>query len=103
MRRKRLFVGFTAMVAMLTVVLSMKGTVSAQETLLLSFNYDNGDQPIAGVTIDGSGNLYGTTFYGGAEGNGMVFELSPGSGGWVETVSTASPATAPARSFPTAV
>jgi uncharacterized repeat protein (TIGR03803 family) len=100
MRRKRLFVGFTAMVAMLTVVLSMTGTVSAQETLLLSFNYDNGDQPIAGLTIDGSGNLYGTTFYGGAEGNGMVFELSPGSGGWVETVLYSFTGNGPSPFFP---
>jgi uncharacterized repeat protein (TIGR03803 family) len=37
--------------------------------------------------MDASGNLYGTTFSGGKNYNGTVFELSPTSGGsWVETI-----------------
>jgi len=44
---------------------------------------------MAGVTFDKSGNLYGTTYYGGAShgfGSGVVYELSPTSGGgWTET------------------
>jgi uncharacterized repeat protein (TIGR03803 family) len=46
----------------------------------------------AGVVVDSSGNLYGTTYSGGTsssacnEGCGVVFELSPTSSGWVETV-----------------
>ncbi len=43
--------------------------------------------PIADMVIDAKGNLYGTTFAGGAYGLGTVFELSPGTGGtWTEKV-----------------
>jgi uncharacterized repeat protein (TIGR03803 family) len=42
-------------------------------------NCTDGEYPIAGVTMDSSGNLYGTTEYGGANGFGAVFEL-PASG-----------------------
>ncbi len=45
---------------------------------------------VYGIARDSAGNLYGTTYYGGiggSDGNGMVFKLSPGSGGvWEETV-----------------
>lgn len=37
--------------------------------------------PYGGLTSDASGNLYGTTYYGGAGGLGSVFELSPMAGG----------------------
>jgi uncharacterized repeat protein (TIGR03803 family) len=35
----------------------------------------DGNFPYGGLTIDGSGNLFGTTMDGGAEGYGVVFEL----------------------------
>jgi uncharacterized repeat protein (TIGR03803 family) len=38
----------------------------------------DGSQPFAGVTIDSSGNLYGTTQYGGLGENGMVWEITAG-------------------------
>jgi uncharacterized repeat protein (TIGR03803 family) len=38
------------------------------------------------LTFDKLGNLYGTTCGGGANGYGIVFELSPGAAGWTETV-----------------
>jgi uncharacterized repeat protein (TIGR03803 family) len=57
------------------------------EQVLYSFNYHNGAVPNAGLIFDGSGNLYGTTFLGGPLGNGVVFELTRGSGGsWADTV-----------------
>ena len=37
----------------------------------------NGKYPQAGLILDTKGNLYGTTYGGGAHGNGTVFELSP--------------------------
>jgi len=41
----------------------------------------------APLTIDGLGNLYGTTWAGGAYGYGTVFEVSPvGDGSWTETI-----------------
>lgn len=49
-------------------------------TTLASFNGADGANPDAGVTIDASGNLYGTTRYGGENGDGTVFEVAKGSG-----------------------
>jgi len=47
----------------------------------------HGSQPYAGLIFDQAGNLYGTTFYGGAHGLGTVFELIPnGDGTWKEHV-----------------
>src|SRR5208282_5317816 len=45
--------------------------------------------PYAGLFMDASGNLYGTTAGGGAWGKGTAFELSPPSaagGGWTESI-----------------
>jgi uncharacterized repeat protein (TIGR03803 family) len=64
-----------------------------RESVLYSFSGPDGDSPNAGLTFDKLGNLYGTTMHGGfaadCAGNGgcgVVFELSPSSGGWNETV-----------------
>jgi len=47
----------------------------------------DGGTPYGGLVMDLSGNLYGTTFAGGASGQGTVFELTPGGNGtWTETV-----------------
>lgn len=72
-----------ASVATLIVVLvfSVSRTV-AQETILLNYNGKNGAGPAVTMAADKSGNLYGTTNYGGAfasackgMGCGTVFEL----------------------------
>ena len=58
------------------------------ETTLYQFGAVKGDgsNPLGGVIFDASGNLYGTTSYGGPHGDGTVFELSPQSNGtWQET------------------
>jgi uncharacterized repeat protein (TIGR03803 family) len=64
-----------------------------KETALHAFNAKNGSFPNAGLIFDSAGNLYGTTTFGGPGctsalcGNGLVFELSPISGGgWKEEV-----------------
>jgi uncharacterized repeat protein (TIGR03803 family) len=59
-----------------------------RETAIHSFgNGTDGLSPRAGVIIDTAGNLYGTTFLGGANSEGAVFEVSPQSGGgWKEQV-----------------
>jgi uncharacterized repeat protein (TIGR03803 family) len=60
---------------------------SWSEKLLHSFNLSgDGSEPFGELAIDGSGNLYGTTGYGGESttcfgGCGTVFELSPQAGG----------------------
>ena len=54
------------------------------ENTLHNFTDQGGDgcNPGGGLIFDQSGNLYGTTTWGGTYGYGMVFELSPnGSGG----------------------
>jgi uncharacterized repeat protein (TIGR03803 family) len=63
-----------------------------KETVLHSFcserNCADGASPLAGLIIDAAGNLYGTTFLGGAHGKGTVFELSfdAVTQKWTETV-----------------
>jgi uncharacterized repeat protein (TIGR03803 family) len=61
------------------------------EKVLYSFTGgSDGGEPLAGVTLDADGNLYGGTAVGGvlncSFGCGTVFELSPGSSGWTESV-----------------
>ena len=47
------------------------------ETVLQNFNSSSdGSNPYAGLIMDAAGNLYGTTFRGGASNAGTVFELS---------------------------
>jgi uncharacterized repeat protein (TIGR03803 family) len=40
-------------------------------------NSNDGEYPASGVTLDASGNLYGTTNYGGTKGQGTVWEIMP--------------------------
>ncbi len=59
------------------------------ESVLLAFNYADGEQPHGQLVFDASGNLYGTTQFDNQTncGCGLVYELSPASGGlWNQTV-----------------
>lgn len=57
------------------------------ETVLHTFGTGtDGRNPVVGMVRDSAGNLYGTTPIGGASNHGVVFELSPGSNGWTETI-----------------
>jgi uncharacterized repeat protein (TIGR03803 family) len=69
----------------IAVTLSVAGSAFAQETVIRLFNNNDGYDPIAGMIIDASGNLYGSTFYGGIYGAGNIFKLAPKGGTWVET------------------
>ena len=71
----------------LTVV---TGAFAATEKELYSFNANSkrGIYPYAAVIADPAGNLYGTTLFGGAFGDGEVFELvkPTGKGAWTQTI-----------------
>jgi uncharacterized repeat protein (TIGR03803 family) len=42
--------------------------------------------PASSLILDTEGNLYGVSQYGGADGLGAVYELSPSSSGWTQTL-----------------
>jgi len=49
-----------------------------QETVLHSFtNWFDGSLPDGGLALDSLGNLYGTSEIGGANGLGLVYEITP--------------------------
>ncbi len=57
-------------------------TPEGKETVLYSFcpqypDCPDGTSPYAGVVFDQKGNLYGTAAHGGANGDGVVFKLTP--------------------------
>jgi uncharacterized repeat protein (TIGR03803 family) len=76
--------------------LTPSGDGAWQESVLYNFCQGgdfspcpDGSGPVAGGSLDGIGNLYGTTERGGSKqfrGRGVVYRLSPGLNGWTETV-----------------
>ena len=56
------------------------------ETLYAFPNAADGSNPVGALVRDRAGNLYGSTFVGGVNGGGTIFELSPSGGGWNFTV-----------------
>ena len=55
-----------------------KLTPAGNETILHSFaGGADGSLPRAGLIMDSSGNLYGTTYQGGSSNNGTVFKITP--------------------------
>ena len=73
-----------------------------QKSTIFSFNGSDGAEPVDEVVFDRAGNLYGTTLFGGGNGDasciyegggcGTVYELTPSNGTWTETVLHAFPA-----------
>jgi uncharacterized repeat protein (TIGR03803 family) len=60
-----------------------------REAVIHTFRCDpDGANPITSLVLDASGNIYGTTTYGGntTTGSGTAFELSPSSTGYTETL-----------------
>lgn len=64
-----------------TVFKLTPGAEGWTETILYSFPASiagpDGDGPVGGIVIGGEGRIYGVTGYGGAGGNGAIFELAP--------------------------
>jgi uncharacterized repeat protein (TIGR03803 family) len=72
--------GFAALWAALAAAAGGSALAAPVETVLYSFagGHSDGRRPEAGLIADSSGNLYGTTEFGGASNVGVVFKLSPG-------------------------
>ncbi|HEX8817620.1 MAG TPA: choice-of-anchor tandem repeat GloVer-containing protein [Terriglobales bacterium] len=68
-------------ISILVSVFAAKSAAAESETtpaftLLYSFQGASGENPLAGVVMDSSGTLYGTTSEGGANGDGAVFTIA---------------------------
>ena len=62
----------------------IEGTAWTEEVLHSFGAGSDGTEPVAGVSFNAAGNLYGTTSNGGTFGNGTVFLLKPT--GWTENI-----------------
>lgn len=65
-----------------------KVSPSGKHTVLYNFGQtvNDGSTPVAGVTLDAKGNLYGTTSLAGTSGYGTVFQLKPSGAAWSEVI-----------------
>jgi uncharacterized repeat protein (TIGR03803 family) len=79
--------------ATIALLLCGSATIAAAQTegILHSFagGTSDGGTPYAGLSADPTGNLYGTAYYYGADGHGIIYQLAPpaGLGGtWTENV-----------------
>jgi uncharacterized repeat protein (TIGR03803 family) len=61
------------------------GGYASTPTTLVNFNGTNGSEPTGTLIEDGNGNLFDTTFIGGAFGGGTVFEIPKTSSGYAST------------------
>ena len=93
MHRKQMFriiLGILAIMA-LTLILGGSAWAQGQYKTIHRFNKQTGVRgraPYGGLIFDAAGNLYGTTYSGGAHGHGTVFELTPnGDGSWTRASS----------------
>ena len=64
------------------------GGYASTPTTLVSFNGTNGEIPVAGLIADAAGDLFGTTYSGGANGGGTVFEIAKTGGSYASTPTT---------------
>jgi len=74
-----------------TLAFATSAWAAATETLLYSFcaqtSCVDGNQPYGSVVADSSGtHLYGTTYYGGTNNYGTIYELANSGGTWTQTV-----------------
>jgi hypothetical protein len=58
------------------------GIYNSTPTVLASFNASNGEAPLGSLIMDSSGDLLGTTLAGGANGDGVVFEIAKTGSGY---------------------
>ncbi len=70
----------------ITAALMLCAPVLRSQTPIVIYSFKvpaaDGNSPLAGVAVDGSGNLYGTTAYGGPSDDGLAYELAYVNGSW---------------------
>jgi len=76
--------------SLIAFVLTLGATQAQAQTFTVLHNFTGGADgalPMAGITMDAAGNLYGTTSYGGAGGTdlGTVFRLKHSGPNWILT------------------
>jgi len=54
-------------------------------TYSVLYNFSGGSGSLSPLSMDTAGNLYGVKYTGGANDLGLIFKLTPGSGGWTFT------------------
>jgi uncharacterized repeat protein (TIGR03803 family) len=90
MRRRRLSLRLSSVLTIFAVSASLSATraVAQVETVLYSFPESEGSYggPTSGLIADQAGNLYGTTYQGGAYNGGTAFELMHTADGWREKI-----------------
>ena len=78
----------SALVALAVVAATLALPAARAQTLNVLHAFtggQDGHEPVAGVTMDAAGNLYGTTYYGGENNVGVVYKLAHKGSGWVLT------------------
>ncbi len=89
-RNKQARAHVATLLAVFIAALVCSPAARAQPTLKTLYSFtggQDGSEPYAGLVFDKAGNLYGTTYLGGAYGYGVVFELTKGSARtWKEKV-----------------
>jgi uncharacterized repeat protein (TIGR03803 family) len=86
MRSRNLSIGLAAAALVALTVFGTAARVTAQERVLHSFSGRDGYDVFSGLTMDASGNLYGTTSGFGLYDGGTAFELTPVGASWKQTV-----------------
>lgn len=61
------------------------GSYASTPTTLITFNGTDGLAPSGSLIADAAGDLFGTTYSGGADGDGAVFEIAKTAGGYAST------------------
>jgi uncharacterized repeat protein (TIGR03803 family) len=74
-----------AIVFVLMVVVTQAAQAQTYSVVHTFTGKGDGGIPEAGLTMDGSGNFYGTTYGGGSYGYGIVFKMTAKGSGWTIT------------------
>ena len=82
MRHFTLKIAISTLIALVLAVVLIQAAQAQTFQVIYNFGQD-GSGPMAGVTIDRGGNLYGTTQGGGTYNQGLAYKLTNKNGGWV--------------------